>query len=421
MNVATVDRQVARRRVVEALRAGVPSRDTVAMLGSSQPEIEDRFSALADQLASLPGSGVHPGGVLIGGGFGSGKSHVLEHLGRLALQAGFVVSKVVVSKETPLHDPAKVLRAAMASAVVPGYQGRALAEVAASLKVDSPAYSELYRWTHSPASGLNERFAASLFLFERLRTGDEEFAELLVRFWAGDPIRVSDLRRRLKEAGEAASYPLPPVPERELARQRFRFAARLMRAAGHAGWIILFDEVELIGRYSLLQRARSYSELARWMRVGQDDPGVPLAAIAAITDDFEAAVLSAKGDFDVVPAKLRARQTPEFDALATLAETGMRIIDRDMVLLRQPEAAELDRTYRQLKELHGEAFGWDPPDIPGLERLAATRMRQYVRAWINEWDLVRLDPSYRPDIEVVDVVVGYAEDRDLDSGDEHAG
>lgn len=67
MNVATVDRQVARRRVVEALRAGVPSRDTVAMLGSSQPEIEDRFSALADQLASLPGSGVHPGGVLIGG------------------------------------------------------------------------------------------------------------------------------------------------------------------------------------------------------------------------------------------------------------------------------------------------------------------------------------------------------------------
>jgi hypothetical protein len=29
------------------------------------------------------------------------------------------------------------------------------------------------------------------------------------------------------------------------------------------------------------------------------------------------------------------------------------------------------------------------------------RMRQYVRAWINEWDLVRLDPQFRPQTEVV--------------------
>lgn len=412
------DRQVARRRAVEALRAGVPSRDTVAMLGAAQPQIEDRFSTLIDQVASLPGSGVHPGGLLIGGGFGSGKSHVLEHLARLALDSGFVVSKVVVSKETPLHDPAKVLKAAMASAVVPGHQGWALTEVAAGLKPESPAYSELYRWAHSPASGLNERFAASLFLFERLRAGDDEFAELLVRFWAGDPIRVTDLRRRLKEAGEAATYPLPPVPERDLSRQRFRFAARLMRAAGHAGWIILFDEVELIGRYSLLQRGRSYAELARWMRPDSELGTAPVAAVAAITDDFEAAVLSAKGDLDVVPAKLRARQAPDSDALAGLAEAGMRVIDRDMVLLEPPRPDELDRAYRKLKELHADAFGWDPPEIPGLERLAATRIRQYVRAWINEWDLVRLDPAYRPDIEVVDVAVGYHEDHDLDGSDQ---
>ena len=32
-------------------------------------------------------------------------------------------------------------------------------------------------------------------------------------------------------------------------------------------------------------------------------------------------------------------------------------------------------------------------------------MRQYVRAWINEWDLRRLDPSYSPEIAVSDVIV----------------
>ena len=36
------DQIVARRRAIEALRAGVPSRDAVAALGSGQPAIEDR-------------------------------------------------------------------------------------------------------------------------------------------------------------------------------------------------------------------------------------------------------------------------------------------------------------------------------------------------------------------------------------------
>ena len=38
--------RVAARRAIEALRAGVPSRDAVAVLGSGQTEIEDRFPAL---------------------------------------------------------------------------------------------------------------------------------------------------------------------------------------------------------------------------------------------------------------------------------------------------------------------------------------------------------------------------------------
>jgi len=42
-------------------------------------------------------------------------------------------------------------------------------------------------------------------------------------------------------------------------------------------------------------------------------------------------------------------------------------------------------------------------------------MRQYVRAWINEWDLVRLDPAYQPATEVLDVVSDYGEQADLDS------
>ncbi|HEY5180187.1 MAG TPA: hypothetical protein VIJ07_10525, partial [Dermatophilaceae bacterium] len=125
--------------------------------------------------------------------------------------------------------------------------------------------------------------------------------------------------------------------------------------------------------------------------------------------DFETAVLSGKNDRESLPRRLRDKQTEEYAEMAALAEVGMRHIERDLLPLVPPDQAELERAYRTLRQLHGGAYGWEPPDVPGLEQLGATRMRQYVRAWINEWDLVRLDPGYRPITDVVDIPGNYRE------------
>jgi len=405
--------QVARRRAVEALRSGVPSWDAVVALGTGQTEAEDSYTATLD--AAERGKAR---GLLLGADFGAGKSHLLTHLAQVALDRGFAVSTVVISKETPLHDPAKVFRAAVESLTGPARISGALSDAAATLDPDTPRYAELTRWLHSTGVPVDERFAATLLLHERLQGGEapdsEATSEAVLRFWAGDPLRTPDLRRALKAVGAAGVYSLSAVPARELARQRMRFLSRLLRAAGYNGWVVLFDEVELIGRYSALQRGRSYAELARWVGGDPDDPSAPLAAVLAMTDDFEAAVLAGKDDRTKIPTKLRDKQTQEWTELAQLAEKGIRHIERDLLLLDPPDAAELDRAYAVLKDLHGSAYGWSPPDVPGLERLGATRMRQYVRAWINAWDLVRLDPDHRPDPEVVELRSSYAEDDALE-------
>ena len=399
---------IDRRRALEALRAGVPNRDAVAVLGSMQQGVEDRFSRLLEAVHALP-EGAPPGGMLIGGGFGTGKSHVLEHLAHVALSEQFVVSKVVISKETPLHDPVKVYRAAIEEAKVPGRPGSAVDEIVAGIDVDAPRYAELYRWAHQDGAPVDSRFAATLFLYEYAR-GDEEFADRIVRFWGGDPLPVADLRRRLKEAGAAASYRLAAVKERDLSRQRFRFVSRLAQAAGYSGWVVLLDEAELIGRYSALQRAKSYAEIARWIRGDRDDAAAPLCAVLTTVDDFEGQVLVGKNDVELIPKRLRARGTADDEVLAAQAETGMRIIEREQVQLQPPGQEELDRTYLPLKQIHREAYDWDPPDVAGLERLPSNRMRQYVRAWINEWDLRRLDPSYTPALTAIDLRVDLSVD-----------
>ncbi len=418
-------KRLSRRRALEAMRSGVPNADAVIALGSGQSDVEDRFAALLERVAGRRGGSAdrrHPGGrgrsdlrasMLLGAGFGDGKSHLLTHLGHLASSAGFVVSTVVISKETPLYDPAKVLRAAVASAVDPDGSRDVVAEAAARLDPDSPAYAELIRWLRGPGADLNERFEATLLLHQRLGTdasnGDEEFIDTIVRFWSGDPLPVPDLRRQLKAIGEAKTFSFSPVTVRELARQRSRFLPRLLRAAGGAGWVILLDEVELIGRYSLLQRGRAYAELTRWLDGEAGDPNDPVVVVGAMTDDFEAAVLHEKNDLEVLPGRLRDRQTDEYVEMAELAEAGMRHIERDLVRLVPPDGAELDRAYTILRKLHGDAYGWKPPHVSGLERLGATRMRQYVRAWINEWDLVRMDPTYTPSTKVVELESDYRE------------
>ena len=407
------DERLARRRAVEALRSGVPNADAVVALGSGQGDIEDRFTLLLEDIAGPRNARPSRASMLLGAGFGEGKSHLLTHLGQLATSAGFVVSTVVISKETPLHDPAKVLRAAVESAVAPDGARDVVAEAAAALDIDGPGYAELLRWLRGPGRDLNERFDATLLLHQRLSGdapgADEEFLDSIVRFWSGDPLLMPDLRRQLKAVGEAKSFTFSPVKVRDLARQRLRFLPRLLRAGGHAGWVVLFDEVELIGRYSLLQRGRSYAELARWLDGNPGDEGEPLITAAAITDDFETAVLSGKNDRESLPRRLRDKRTEEYAEMAALAEVGMRHIERDLLPLVPPDQAELERAYRTLRQLHGGAYGWEPPDVPGLEQLGATRMRQYVRAWINEWDLVRLDPGYRPITDVLDIPGNYRE------------
>jgi hypothetical protein len=436
MTATTIGGLAARRRAIEALRSGVPSWDAVALLGSGQPEVEDRFTELLDQVCqpNRP-DGRRSCGLLLGGGFGTGKSHLLTHLGHLAASSGFVVSTVVISKETPLHDPVKTFRTAIGDAIDPGRIRGVLADAAASLEPDTARYAEFSRWVNSPASDLDERFAATLLCHERMRGGEvpgsDETVDALVRFWGGEPLRVGDLRRALKSVGAAGLFSLTPVHAAELARQRFRFVARLLRAAGRSGWVILFDEVELIGRYSVLQRGRSYAELARWLGGWVAGPELPLVSVLGMTDDFEAAVLSGgsdtgtakavrraaagKDDRNQLPAKLRAKQTADWDETAALAEAGMRHIENDMLILEPPDDAELDRAYATLKQLHADAFSWSPPDVEGVERLSATRMRQYVRAWINEWDLVRLDPAFRPETVTLEIASDYREDEALES------
>ena len=402
------------RRALEALRNGVPNREAVKILGCNQPEAEGRFEDMLIQAADRDNVPDGALGMLISGDFGSGKSHLLTHLEQQALSQGFVCSKVAISKETPLYDLGKVFKSAVDNGRMPNRAGRLIEELGQALKLHSPEYADFFKWANDTESnGLSQMFPASLLVHERSR--DLELNSEIEYFWAGDRIKVSRVKDGLRQIGQFQSYSFRAPKAAELPPQRLRFVIEVIKAAGYKGWVVLLDEIELVGSYSLLQRGRSYAELARWLGEAVDEPYSGLATVGTVTDDFASAIISPDGnkkDRDYVAPKLEAR----YANIVARAETGMRLLEREVIPLKQPTDTEVRETAEKLRQIYSTAYDWDPPALQAEARGAGyqNRMRYKVRASINEWDLLRLYPDYSPETEGDEYRDTYEENVDLE-------
>ncbi len=405
------------RRVIEGLRSGVPNRDVIQAMGCYQPEVEGRFQHMLTAMDQHAAEGRSTRGMIVEGGFGTGKSHVLAYLQHLALQQQCICSQVIISKDTPLYHPLKVFLSAMENAVMPGHAGQVLVEIANRLDVWSPAFKELSDWVHDYRNGMDQRFAATMFLFQRMYS-EPELRHRVIRFWSGDPLAMNEIRTNLRQCGVYQRYSFARIREVDLAIQRFHFAAKLMRVAGYRGWVLFLDEAELIGRYSFGQRIKSYAELGRVLGASTD-VGIPgLTSVVALTDDFQSEILEAKGDRSRVLDALGKVGTNAI--LEKQAEEGVRFIEWDSTLLRELTEVRVEEAYHKIRQLHRAVYcdnqeslaqAYDLPPIA----FTGKRMREWVKSWVTEWDLKRLLSRDHVEIEIRSITHEYQEDTTLEA------
>ena len=362
----TSNSSIARRLAIEALRSGVPNRAAVQILGCNQPHVENRFL----KMLGKPTEGDHlkqsARGMLVSGDFGSGKSHLLVHLEHLALERNFICSKVPISKETPLYDLGKVFTSAMENGRLPDRSGRLVEELGLSLSPNSNDFAAFFRWANEAAANgtINQLFPASLLIYERLN--DQFLGGDIESFWAGSRILKSKINDGLRQIGQQQNYRFRMPKAAVLPPQQLRFALELIKGAGYRGWVVLLDEIELVGSYSLLQRGRSYSELARWIgqASGEEYPG--LIVVGTVTDDFATAIISPDGqkkDHDYIRPKLE--NNARYRDIAGRAETGMHMLERNCVPLQPPSKDDVSATVEKLRTLYSGAYNWDAPPNKG--------------------------------------------------------
>ena len=374
------------RTAIEALRAGVPNRAAIRQMGTEQTGIEHAFDAALTAAWSDGGAG-RPG-IGLAGGFGTGKSHLLGYLAEVAWQQRFVVSRVVISKETPLSNAGHLLVAALRDAVLPDRPDDPIAACVATLRERPEALEALDAAVGAAGEQFAPLFAACLFLLRRTALPADALRRI-VRLWSGAKVSIPALRQALTAAGAGRTHSMKAPPAAVLTAQLTRFVPLLFRAAGYSGWCVLLDEVELIGRYTPLQRALAYSVLASWLGLDAERRVPGIVTAYAITDDFVTAVINDRQDNEKLPERLtlKGRQ-----AEAALARSAIRHIERTVLQSRllPPTLDDLINCHHKVRDLYSVAYGWQAPPMPELERTSSRTLRQYIKGWITQWDMRRL-------------------------------
>ncbi len=378
---------VEARSAIESLRSGVPSRDVVAQLGTTQHDVRERFEESLDALAA--GQGVSP--IIISATFGAGKTHLLNYLQALAEREGFVTSYAVISPEMPLGNAHMVVKALSEAASAPGLTGKAVRALAANLRTDSSAYQELQGWARSAT--IDDRFRALLHLYEAFRA-DEEFRVQILNDFEGRAILKTILKNRLKQINQAAAYDLTGPRSAFVAHDRIRLLAQFFRASGCKGWVVLFDEMERVGKFSLNQRLAAYSELG-WWREAAEQAGSALLPVFTTASGFVTESVTG-GTHDEQRLSSGGFAQDERDQRA---RRGIELLKAPFRLESPTREQEAEIEYR-VRAIYEAAYGTTVPPLPAARNDVRISIRSEMRRWITLWDLHRYYPAYQPEVEV---------------------
>lgn len=393
MDIGLQKQKVLYRRIVENLRAGVPSPSVASHFPMGRDALLLRVTKDLEAVAAGKA-----GGLVLQASYGEGKTHVLHAIWDLARKEKCVVTMVALSKETSLDKPDKLYAKLAANTYVPESTQPGLDHLLSDYPPSDRRTQELLAWAEHRlhpkiAVVLKNRIEGSSSLAETLYKLDQDLCGVLIA--AADLKSIHRLNFH-----EALKLPTPFRAKRDML-DYFRLLEYLVRAAGYRAWVILLDEAEMIGSLGRGGRAASYAMLARLLGLG--NPFRYVYTVAAIASNFIPEVLQAREEATEAPEWLEVRGRVEE---ARLARAGIRAIE-GAELLPALSDGQLLRVMEEILKAHELAYDWDA-GISGAElfekvrRLASSadvKLRTRIRTAIQWLDL-RMQYGGDPLLEV---------------------
>ncbi len=353
--------------VIEALRSGVPSRTVGAYFSEARPGMLNRIRSRMDAVAASGKSD----GMIFRGSYGEGKTHMLNTILSMASEKNMVVSCVSLGKETPMHLPHLLYGKLIANTYLPGTEQPGFRQKLEEIAPGSGVAGELQAYT---ATGL-ETNKIYFVLKDMWETQDDDEREQFLADLEGDFVSSALVKRVFRRVtGKPAQFNQNFTKTKHYG-DYFAFMSALFRRLGYAGWVILFDEAELIGRLGKKARAKSYGTMQSFLR-----PSAMLEAVFSVfafSSSFTEEVIDKKHEFE------NAETIFADDAASLKAAKATLNAIIDAPELASLSKAEILRVLESIQEFHGMAYDWEPQIDPetiyneteGAGYLLRTRIR----------------------------------------------
>lgn len=333
------------RQIIEALRSGVSSKATSQYFAFARPRLIADTEAALD--ATVADKSV--GGMVISGKYGEGKTHLLNTVFNLARQRNMVVSHISLSKETPFDKLYLVYQKLLSNTYLPGRMQPGFEQVFENMTQGSPLAGELLEFCKA---GL-ETNKLYFLLKAYLSTEDDEekyalFSDLEGYFFTNAALKK--IYRRIYN--EPAAYNVN-FSKTKHCMDYFAFMSQLFGKLGYGGWVLLFDETELVGRLGKKARLNAYRNMASFLLPEEDARLRAVYSAFALTASFAEDVIESKHEYENLE---NAMLLPDANAAV------QRVLD---LISSVPQLAPLNRdeivaVLQKVTELHGRAYAWQP-------------------------------------------------------------
>lgn len=329
------------RRLIEHLRSGVPLPPDEQPPTTGRAPLCNRVAALLDTVAAEGSSAL-----AIQANYGDGKTHALRAIWHLAVEHRFVVSNVTLTRETPFDRLDRVYPKLMAETYLPGARQPGIDRLVTGITAGGERAQQLLRFA---ADNLHPKLYA---LAHNLIDGSSaEAVEVLVRDLARLDLPLSELRR-IDRGNFGRPLKLDRFSAPRDVRDYFRLVDFLIGLSGYAGWVILFDEVELVGRLGRGGRAKAYANIGRLATSGLGCSH--LLSVFAVASNFYDTVLERRHDAAQAAEWLESRGDAEGAEFCRLGIAALH----HAVLLEPLAPASWIPLMQVVLDAHETAYAW---------------------------------------------------------------
>lgn len=363
------------QRVIEALRSGVPSRAVGHYFSSARPGLMQELSNKIDKVRNNGESG----SMIVSGKYGEGKTHLLNTVFNLAHGNNMVVSMISLSKETPFDKLYLVYQKLVGNTYLPHRLQPGFQHILQDMTPNSAFAQDMISFT-----GKHLETDKLFYVFRSyLNVDDPDDKYLLMADLEGDFITNARLRQIYKRIfAQPVRYAVPFSKTRH-SMDYLVMLSHLFKLIGYDGWVILFDETELIGRLGKKARLSAYKNMASFLWPEQYSHLESTFTMFALGASFAEDVIESRHEFENLAEVYvdRGERTPIEKALNHILAAPQ---------LQPLNQKEIVGVLEQVQEFHGRAYGWKPQlNVHGVLKATETRgylLRTRIRAAVELLD-----------------------------------